>query len=168
MTQKNKINLTESQLHNIIRECVQSAIYEGNLNEGPMDFMRGMGNFFGRKSKQGFDNTKERTSNLVNNVRNKAQDLQNRMTQSYNTGKERVNNAIQNTSRNIQQFGQQAVQSGRNASAAADTQKLVSQLEALYNKYRNSLNSRQRSSLRSAKSVLNGLITSFNNGDLNA
>lgn len=140
-----------------VREYVQNIINEELENEGVWDFFKGAG------KKVGGD-VANATGNVATNVKNKMQN-------GYNNVKNGVKNAmgaVQNGYNNVKGYANDAMQAGRNASAQADVQKLVGQVDAMYQKYGKQLTKGQASSIRSAKSALTKLAAAFGDGSMNA
>lgn len=145
--------MNEAQLNRYI----QNIINEELENEGLWDFAKGMGGFLGGKAKNAANAAGQAIGSAPQKVGNAVQG-------AYNSAKTAVGNAAHG----VQQFGQQAMQAGKNASAAADTAKLVQQIDGLYQKYGKTLTKSQMASIRSAKSALNQLAQAFGSGDVNA
>lgn len=145
--------MNEAQLNHYI----QNIINEELENEGLWDFAKGMGGFLGSKAKNAANAVGKQISGAAQNAGKAMQGV-------YNNAKTAVGNAA----KGVQNFGQQAIQSGKNASAAADTARLVQQIDGLYQKYGKTLTKSQMSSIRSAKSALNQLAQAFGSGDVNA
>lgn len=72
--------------------------------------------------------------------------------------------AAKNGYNNVAQYGRDVMQTGKNASASADVQKLVQSIDGIYQKYGRTLTKSQQSSIRSAKSALTQLAAAFGNG----
>lgn len=192
-----KKTLTKSQLENMIAECVgqvlsesrqprqekparkvmneaqlnryiQNIINEELENEGLWDFAKGMGGFLGDKAKNAAKNAGNAVSGAYNNAKNAVGNAANAAGQAIGNAAQKAGNAVKGAAQGVQQFGQQAMQAGKNASAAADTQKLVQQIDGLYQKYGKTLTKSQMASIRSAKSALTQLAQAFGSGDVNA
>ena len=190
-----KKTINKSQLERLITECVMDTIseqrqprrnnrqvmneaqlqrYIGQIineeleNEGFMDYLRGAGKAFGNSVQNG-------TGRAKNYVGNKAQQIGQSVSNAYNNAKNYVGNkaqqagqSIQNGMNNVRDYANSINQAGKNESAAADTQKIVQQIDSLYQKYGRQLTKSQQSSIRSAKSALNKLVVAFSDGSINA
>ena len=142
----NRKVMNEAQMQNYIRRIINEEMED----EGLWDYMKGAGKFFGGAAKQAGANAANAVGNAASNA--------------YNGAK----NAVGNAANGVKNFAQQGMQAGANASAAADTQKLVQSIGGLYQKYGRNLTKSQQASIRSAKSALSQLANAFQNGDMNA
>ena len=129
---KQRIRLTESDLHDIIKESVNQILNE-RVDEGPMDFMKSM-----------FGQGKKKTQNYVNDKREK---INNRMTKAkeavqgaynnakdtvqgaYNNAKDTVQGAYDNVKQGAQTMYRNAQQDSRQANIQKSFQKFQSELE---------------------------------------
>lgn len=172
-----KRTLNQSQLENMIAECVgqvisesrqprqqkhtrkvmneaqlnryiQGIINEEMENEALRDYARGAGNYIGNFFKKKANDA----GNAIGNAATSA------------------GNAIGNAAKGVQQFGKQAMQAGKNASAAADAEKLANSVQMMYNKYSATANFTkwQNTCITNAIKALNQLSDSFKGGNIEA
>lgn len=156
--------MNEAQLERYI----QNIINEELENEGLLDFAKGVGGFFGRKTKDAAEATGKKIGQTMDKVGGAIKGTADKVGGAIKGAAERTGDAVRSAAQGVQQFGQQAIQAGKNASAAADTEKLVQQVDGIYSKYAKSLTKSQAASIRSAKSALTKLAAAFNDGEVNA
>lgn len=133
-----------------MQRYIQNIINEELENEGLWDFVKGTGKKIG--------------NDITNAIPKDYNSVKNAVKNGMNT----VNRTVQNGINKVQDYANNVKQNGMNASAAADTKKLVYNIDGLYQKYGRYLSNSQRSSLRSAKSALAKLSAAFGDGSMNA
>lgn len=159
--------MNESQMESYIRNIINEELE----NEGAKDFLLGM---FGKAKNDAEEQMSkagatisDRASQIGGTINQKARNVKDGMLKAGRQMRDKANqvgSAIQNGAKAVSQYGQDMMQAGRNSSAAADVNKLVQNIDGIYQKYSHNLSKSQAASVRSAKSALLKLAQSFGNG----
>lgn len=139
----NKIRLTESELHNLIKETVTQILHENemyNINEGPLDFFKSLGRQGKKKVSQVASDQAKKMGNYVNNKKNQIGGYVNSMKNGINQG----------------------IQNARQDSAMADMKKAYNNFAQAVDRYSQS-NGEVGKVLKGAMTKINNILSRYQN-----
>lgn len=173
-----KRTLKQSQLENMISECVGQVLAESrqprrqSMNEAQLS--RYIQNIINEEMEdEGFGRGLSAMTNKIfgdakNSVNQAGRDIKASVLKKGKQMRDfgnNVKNKVGNTVNQIAQYGKDVYQAGKNASAAADAEKIANEIDALYQKYKPFFNDAKKAGqMRTAKSALLWLSKSFGNG----
>lgn len=172
----NKIRLTESELHNLIKDAVTQIINENemyNLNEGPLDFFKSLGRQGKNRATQAANVQKERMNNYVNDKKQQVSNWANRQADKIgnyvNDKKEQVGNwaadqkeKMSTGYNNLKQGINQGIQNARQDSAMADMRKAYNNFAQAVDRYSQS-NGEVGKVLKGAMTKINNILSRYEN-----
>jgi hypothetical protein len=139
----NKIRLTESELHNLIKETVTQILHENemyNINEGPLDFFKSLGRQGKNKVSQVASDQAEKMGNYVKSKKNQIGGYVNSMKNGINQG----------------------IQNARQDSAMADMKKAYNNFAQAVDRYSQS-NGEVGKVLKGAMTKINNILSRYQN-----
>ena len=150
----NRIHLTESELHNLVKEAVTQILHENemySINEGPFDFFRSLGRQGKNKVSQVASNQAEKIGNYVNNKKQQVGDY-------VNNKKQQVGDYVNNMKNGINQ----GIQNARQDSAMADMKKAYNNFAQAVDRYSQS-NGEVGKVLKGAMTKINNILSRYEN-----
>lgn len=161
----NRIHLTESELHNLVKEAVTQILHENemySINEGPFDFFRSLGRQGKNKVSQVASNQAEKIGNYVNDKKQQVGNYVNNKKQQVgdyvNNKKQQVGDYVNNMKNGINQ----GIQNARQDSAMADMKKAYNNFAQAVDRYSQS-NGEVGKVLKGAMTKINNILSRYEN-----
>jgi hypothetical protein len=142
--------LTESELHNLIKETVTQILHENemyNINEGPLDFFKSLG-------RQGKSVASDQAKKMGKYVNNKTQQVNNYVTSKKN----QIGGYVNSMKNGINQ----GIQNARQDSAMADMKKAYNNFAQAVDRYSQS-NGEVGKVLKGAMTKINNILSRYQN-----